>query len=81
MGKRLSKIYTKTGDEGLTGLGDGNRVPKHDLRVDVMGHVDELNSQLGMLIELMDPATFEAERDFLRRCQHFIFDLGGESEL
>jgi len=78
MGKRLSKIVTKTGDEGLTGLGDGSRVPKFDLRVEVMGHVDELNSHLGLLIELMDSTSLAEERHFLRRCQHYIFDLGGE---
>ena len=50
MGNRLSKIYTKTGDEGTTGLGDGGRIGKTDPRVEAMGDVDELNSLLGVLL-------------------------------
>ena len=53
MGKRLSKIYTKTGDAGETGLGDGSRVPKTSLRVEAMGCVDELNSVIGLVVETM----------------------------
>ena len=51
MGKRLSKIYTRTGDKGDTGLGDGSRLPKDHARVHAMGSIDETNSQLGLLIE------------------------------
>ncbi|MGB5427623.1 MAG: ATP:cob(I)alamin adenosyltransferase, partial [Gammaproteobacteria bacterium] len=50
MGNRLSKIYTRTGDDGSTGLGDGSRVAKDSLRVEAMGAVDELNSALGVLL-------------------------------
>ena len=50
MGNRLSKIYTRTGDDGTTGLGDGSRVPKTDPRVEAMGAVDELNSVIGLLM-------------------------------
>ena len=50
MGKRLSKIYTRTGDEGTTGLGDGTRVPKTSPRVEAMGQVDELNSLIGLMM-------------------------------
>ncbi len=49
MGHRLSKIYTRTGDSGTTGLGDGSRVPKDDLRIDALGDVDELNAMIGVL--------------------------------
>ncbi len=50
MGKRLSKIYTRTGDDGTTGLGDGSRVPKTSARVEAMGQVDELNSLIGLMM-------------------------------
>lgn len=75
MGNRLSKIYTRTGDDGTTGLGDGSRVNKDDLRVEVFGDVDELNSSLGLLLtnELPDPI-----RTALVQIQHDLFDLGGE---
>lgn len=80
MGKRLSKIYTRTGDKGETGLGDGNRVSKHSPRVEAMGDVDELNSWLGVVIEdVKDTGDAVAEvAEFLRVCQHRTFDLGGE---
>ena len=81
MGKRLSKIYTRTGDLGETGLGDGNRVSKNDPRIIAIGSVDEFNSTLGLLIEEIN-AQPQAElaqlSEFLRLCQHRIFDLGGE---
>lgn len=81
MGKRLSKIYTKTGDGGETGLGDGNRLAKNHPRVAAIGTVDELNSLLGVLIEEIkaekNPALMPVA-DFLGQCQHRIFDLGGE---
>ena len=81
MGKRLSKIYTKTGDKGETGLGDGSRIAKDHIRVQAMGSCDELNSNLGMVIEelkISDVGDFETLIQFLQKCQHRIFDLGGE---
>jgi len=75
MGNRLSKIYTKTGDDGSTGLGDGTRVPKDDPRVEAYGTVDELNSVLGML--LAEDVHVDV-RQCLTRVQHELLDLGGE---
>ena len=75
MGNRLSKIATRTGDDGTTGLGDGSRTDKHALRVQAMGDVDELNSQLGLLLCEDLPNTL---RDELVTIQHDLFDLGGE---
>lgn len=75
MGHRLTKIYTRTGDDGTTGLGDGTRVPKDHARVEAFGTVDELNSVLGLLLsELPNDETHAA----LTRIQHTLFDLGGE---
>ncbi|MFC7297768.1 cob(I)yrinic acid a,c-diamide adenosyltransferase [Herminiimonas aquatilis] len=75
MGNRLSKITTRTGDNGTTGLGDGSRVDKDALRVHAMGDVDELNSHLGLLLcEDMAPAL----REELISIQHDLFDMGGE---
>ena len=75
MGHRLSKIYTRTGDKGTTGLGDGTRVAKDSPRVEAYGTVDELNSVLGVVLahELQEPV-----RTALTRIQHELFDLGGE---
>jgi cob(I)alamin adenosyltransferase len=75
MANRLSSIATRTGDDGTTGLGDGTRVAKDDLRVDAMGHVDELNSVLGLLATEDLPAEVRAD---LTDIQHDLFDLGGE---
>ena len=76
MGNRLSKIYTRTGDDGTTGLGDGGRVPKESLRVEAYGAVDEANSAVGMVLAVASIP------DSVRRCltevQHDLFDLGGE---
>ena len=75
MGHRLSKIYTRTGDQGSTGLGDGRRVAKDDARVEALGAVDELNSALGLLLtDVLPPPV----RDCLVHVQHALFDLGGE---
>ena len=75
MGNRLSKIYTRTGDAGTTGLGDGTRVPKDSLRIHALGDVDELNSALGLLLCEDLPAS---AREALMGIQHDLFDLGGE---
>lgn len=75
MGNRLSKIYTRTGDAGTTGLGDGTRVDKDSLRVEAYGTVDELNSTLGMVLAHDLP---ERVRTCLSEIQHDLFDLGGE---
>jgi len=75
MGNRLSKIYTRTGDDGTTGLGDGSRVPKDDRRIQALGDVDELNSQLGVL--LAEPLPDDV-RELLVVIQHELFNLGGE---
>jgi cob(I)alamin adenosyltransferase len=75
MGNRLSKIATRTGDNGTTGLGDGSRVAKDALRVHAMGDVDELNSHIGLLLCEDLPAALREE---LVTIQHDLFDLGGE---
>jgi cob(I)alamin adenosyltransferase len=75
MGNRLSKIATRTGDDGTTGLGDGSRTEKDALRVQAMGDVDELNSHIGLL--LCDNLP-DALREELVTIQHDLFDLGGE---
>lgn len=79
MGHRLSKIYTRTGDDGTTGLGDGQRVAKDDLRVDTYGTVDELNCAIGLLRSNLGERNQGADIDqTLSRIQHELFDLGGE---
>jgi cob(I)alamin adenosyltransferase len=75
MANRLSKITTRTGDDGTTGLGDGSRIHKSALRVVVLGDIDELNSTLGLLLTETLPATTGAR---LTRIQNQLFDLGGE---
>jgi cob(I)alamin adenosyltransferase len=75
MANRLSQIATRTGDDGTTGLGDGTRVPKDHLRVMAMGEVDELNSNLGVL--LAEPLPDDV-RELLVIIQHELFNLGGE---
>jgi cob(I)alamin adenosyltransferase len=72
---RLSKIATRTGDDGTTGLGDGSRTAKDSQRIRAMGEVDELNSQLGLLLAETLPADVRAD---LLDIQHDLFDLGGE---
>jgi cob(I)alamin adenosyltransferase len=76
MGNRLSKIYTRTGDDGSTGLGDGSRVPKDSARVAAYGTVDELNCTVGMV--LASEGVDAAVREALTQVQHDLFDLGGE---
>jgi cob(I)alamin adenosyltransferase len=75
MGNRLSRIYTKTGDDGTTGLGDGTRVAKDSARVAAYGTVDEANSAIGVLLAVVVPETVGAQ---LIAIQHQLFDLGGE---
>ncbi len=75
MANRLTQIATRTGDDGTTGLGDGQRVPKSHLRIAAMGDVDELNSQLGVLLAEPLPADV---RELLVVIQHELFNLGGE---
>jgi cob(I)alamin adenosyltransferase len=83
MGFRLSKIYTRTGDKGETGLGDGRRVPKDHPRIEAIGEVDTLNSQVGLLLAGLiehseqTPGLIELI-EVLEPCQHRLFDLGGE---
>ena len=75
MGHRLSEIYTRTGDAGTTGLGNGNRVSKNSLRIHTLGEVDEVNAAIGVLLceEMPDEV-----RQLLVNVQHDLFDLGGE---
>jgi len=75
MGHRLSKIYTRTGDDGSTGLGDGSRTDKNSARVEAFGDVDELNSQIGLLLTEILP---EPLIQLLTDIQHDLFDIGGE---
>ena len=75
MGHRLSRIYTRTGDAGETGLGDGSRTGKDNPRIEAIGVIDELNSQLGVLLGHALPTDI---REQLLTIQHWLFDLGGE---
>ena len=76
MGNRLSKIYTRTGDDGTTGLGDGSRVEKDSLRVESYGTVDEANSAIGVVLACQ--SVSEAIQRCLTEVQHDLFELGGE---
>ena len=78
MGFRLSKIYTRTGDKGETGLGDGRRVAKDHPRIEAIGEVDTLNSQLGVLLAGLAEQHLDEVVEVLAPCQHRVFDLGGE---
>ena len=75
MGHRLTKIYTRTGDTGETGLGDGSRVSKAACRIEAIGTIDELNSLIGVLLSGEVPQKARTE---LTEVQHLLFDLGGE---
>jgi cob(I)alamin adenosyltransferase len=76
MGNRLTKLYTKTGDDGTTGLGDGSRTTKDSARIEAVGTIDELNSWIGLLLAEL-PAD-EQLIEPLTDIQHRLFDLGGE---
>lgn len=83
MGHRISKVYTKTGDDGLSGLADGTRLPKSHPRFEAMGALDQLNSQLGLLLaflqqEVASKPKLQKVIDALIPWQHILFDLGGE---
>lgn len=83
MGYRLSKIYTRTGDDGQTGLADGRRVNKSHPRIEAIGALDEFNSELGLLLADLQEQQKNATQlqeiiDVLTPCQHRIFDMGGE---
>lgn len=75
MGNRLSRIYTRTGDDGTTGLGDGTRLRKDHPRIEAIGNIDELNSALGTVLGYEIPAELG---DGFEHIQHVLFDLGGE---
>jgi len=75
MGNRLSRLYTRTGDKGTTGLGDGSRVPKSGPRIEAIGDIDELNSALGVVLAQTLPGDLRAR---LTPLQHRLFDAGGE---
>lgn len=75
MGKRLTKIYTRTGDDGTTGLGDGSRLPKDSLRIEAIGAVDSLNSFIGRVLAHEVP---DGVRNCLENVQHDLFELGAE---
>ena len=79
MGHRLSKIYTRTGDDGTTGLANGERVDKWDERVEAFGDIDETNSAIGIV--LSEPALPSTVRESLIRIQHELFELGAELAL
>src|SRR5688500_10079133 len=76
MGHRLTKIYTRTGDQGTTGLGDGTRVPKTHPRIQAHGTIDEANSAIGVVLAV--PAIPESIQRLLTHIQHELFDLGSE---
>ena len=76
MGNRLTRIYTRTGDDGSTGLGDGSRTEKDSARVEAYGSVDETNCTIGMVLAV--PVVTDPLRSYLTEIQHDLFDLGGE---
>lgn len=78
MSHRLSRIYTRTGDAGSSGLADGSRITKDDMRLECLGELDELNSHIGVLLAMALPAKI---RSCLEEVQHTLFDLGGDLSL
>ena len=79
MGNRLSKIYTRTGDQGETGLGDGSRIQKSHPRMELLGTVDEVNCHIGLL--MCDLSENDALMEVLTKIQHDLFNLGGEASV
>ncbi len=75
MGNRLSKVVTRTGDEGTTGMADGSRLPKNDARVHCLGEVDELNAHIGVVLSLLEDGPAQHT---LFSIQHDLFDVGAE---
>jgi cob(I)alamin adenosyltransferase len=75
MGNRLTKVYTRTGDQGSTGMADGSRRPKNDPRVHCMGEIDELNTCIGMSLSLLEDGSIQ---QLLFAVQHDLFDIGAE---
>lgn len=75
MGNRISKVYTRTGDDGTTGLGDGSRIAKDSPRIAALGDIDELNSVIGLVLTETLPARITP---MLVTIQHDLFDAGGE---
>ena len=75
MANRLTKIYTRTGDKGKTGLADGSRVDKFNERIESLGNIDELNSIIGIILIENLPAD---KKTILEKIQHDLFDIGGE---
>ena len=75
MGNRLSKIYTRTGDQGKTGLADGSRIDKFHSRIESLGNIDELNSIIGIILTEKIP---DNKKILLEKVQHDLFDIGGE---
>ena len=75
MANRLTRIYTRTGDDGTTGLADGTRIPKHGARIEALGSIDELSCALGVLLT---EALSEDVRALCLRVQHELFEVGGQ---
>ena len=78
MGYRISKVYTRTGDQGTTAMADGQRLSKSHPRIEAIGELDELNSRLGMLVAMLRERQLDEVADQLEPYQHLLFDLGGE---
>ncbi|RMA79387.1 cob(I)yrinic acid a,c-diamide adenosyltransferase [Umboniibacter marinipuniceus] len=78
MGNRLSKIYTRTGDDGTTGMGDGSRIPKSSALIELIGTLDECNALLGTAASHCAAAGYDAETELITQIQHRMFNAGGE---
>ena len=78
MGHRLTRIYTRTGDDGTTALSDGSRIAKHALRIQALGELDELNSHIGLVMAYEIPLAI---REYFQEIQHLLFDMGSDISL
>ena len=78
MGNRLSKIYTRTGDDGTTGMGDGSRIEKSSGLIELIGTLDECNALLGIAASYCNAAGYQLETDMITQVQHRMFNAGGE---